>query len=141
MAHRLIGEILREIWALSKEALAEALQIQKEKGGSIGEVLIQRGAITEADLLKALGIQFGLPLWPIISTEDMDISFAQHIPIQFLKKYKMVPVSTHDDGAYIAVNDPMAFQPLDDLRLIMGWDGVKTVLASHSAILSAINIS
>ncbi len=140
MAHRLIGEILREIWALSKEALAEALEIQKEKGGSIGEVLIQRGAITEADLLKALGIQFGLPLWPTISTEDMDLSFAQHIPIQFLKKYKMVPVSTHD-GAYIAINDPMAFQPLDDLRLIMGWDGVKTVLASHSAILSAINFA
>ena len=140
MAHRLIGEILREICALSEEALAEALQIQEEKGGSIGEVLIQRGAITEADLLKALGIQFGLPLWSTISTEDMDISFAQHIPIQFLKKYKMVPVSTHD-GAYIAVNDPMAFQPLDDLRLIMGWDGAKTVLASHSAILSAINFA
>lgn len=140
MAHRLIGEILREICALSKEALAEALQIQKEKGGSIGEVLLQRGAITEADLLKALGIQFGLPLWPTISTEDMDISFAQHIPIQFLKKYKMVPVSI-PDGANIAVNDPMAFQPLDDLRLIMGWDGVKTVLASHSAILSAINFA
>ncbi len=140
MAHRLIGEILREIWALSKEALAEALQIQKEKGGSIGEVLIQRGAITEADLLKALGIQFGLPLWPTISTEDMDISFAQHIPIQFLKKYKMVPVSTHD-GPYIAINDPMAFQPLDDLRLVMRWDSAKTVLASHPAILSAINFA
>ena len=140
MAHRLIGEILREICALSEEALAEALQIQEEKGGSIGEVLIQRGAITEADLLKALGIQFRLPLWPTISTEDMDISFAQHIPIQFLKKYKMVPVSTHD-GAYIAINDPMAFQPLDDLRLIMGWDGAKIVLASHSAILSAINFA
>ncbi|MEE8300365.1 MAG: hypothetical protein V3R28_03570, partial [Desulfatiglandales bacterium] len=140
MAHRLIGEILREIWALSKEALAEALQIQKEKGGSIGEVLIQRGAITEADLLKALGIQFGLPLWPTISTEDMDVSFAQQIPIQFLKKYKMVPVSTHD-GPYIAINDPMAFQPLDDLRLVMGWDSAKTVLASHPAILSAINFA
>ncbi len=140
MAHRLIGEILREICALAEEELAEALQIQEEKGGSIGEVLIQRGAITEADLLKARGIQFGLPLWSTISTEDMDISFAQHIPIQFLKKYKMVPVSTHD-GAYIAVNDPMAFQPLDDLRLIMGWDGAKTVLASHSAILSAINFA
>jgi len=35
----------------------------------------------------------------------------------------------------------MLFQPLDDLRLIMGWDGVKTVLASHSAILSAINFA
>jgi general secretion pathway protein E len=140
MAHRLIGELLKEICPLSEEALAEALRIQTEKGGRIGEILIQRGAITEADLLKALGIQFGLPLWSTISTEDMDISFTQHIPIQFLKKYRMVPMST-PNGVYIAVNDPMLFQPLDDLRLIMGWDGVKTVLASHSAILSAINFA
>lgn len=140
MAHRLIGEILKEIRSLSEEALAEALQIQKEKGGRIGEILIQRGAIAEADLLKALGVQFGLPLWSTISTEDMDISFTQHVPIQFLKKYKMVPVAT-PEGVYIAVNDPMLFQPLDDLRLILGRDGAKTVLASHSAILSAINFA
>jgi len=140
MDHRLIGEILKEICPLSEEALAEALQIQKEKGGRIGEILIQKGVIVEADLLKALGIQFGLPLWPTISTEDMDIDFTQHVPIQFLKKYKMVPVATRD-GAYIAVNDPMLFQPLDDLLLILGWDGAKTVLASHSAILSAINFA
>ncbi len=140
MAHRLIGEILKEICPLSEEALAEALQIQKEKGGRIGEILIQKGAIVEADLLKALGIQFGLPLWPTISTEDMDIDFTQHVPIQFLKKYKMVPVAT-PDGAYIAVTDPMLFQPLDDLLLILGWDGAKAVLASHSAILSAINFA
>ncbi len=140
MAHRLIGEILKEICPLSEETLAEALQIQKEKGGRIGEILIQKGAIVEADLLKALGIQFGLPLWPTISTEDMDIDFTQHVPIQFLKKYKMVPVAT-PDGTHIAVNDPMLFQPLDDLLLILGWDGAKTVLASHSAILSAINFA
>jgi tetratricopeptide (TPR) repeat protein len=45
----------------------------------------------------------------------------------------MVPVTT-PEGAYIVVNDPLMFQPLDDLRLIMGWDGVQTVLAPHSAI-------
>jgi len=52
----------------------------------------------------------------------------------------MVPVTT-PEGTYIVVNDPLMFQPLDDLRLIMGWDGVQTVLAPHSAILSAINFA
>jgi general secretion pathway protein E len=140
MAHRLIGEILKEICSLPEEALVEALQLQKEKGGRIGEILIQKGAIREADLLQALGIQFGLPLWPTISTEDMGIDFTQHVPIQFLKKYKMVPVAT-PDGAYIAVNDPTLFQPLDDLLLVLGLDGAKTVLASRSVILSAINFA
>jgi len=70
----------------------------------------------------------------------MDTSFTERIPIQFLKKYKMVPV-VKSDGVYIAVNDPTLFQPLDDLHIILGWDGVETVLAPYSAILSAINFA
>jgi len=140
MGHRLIGEILKDVCNLQEEALAEALNIQEEKGGRIGEILIQQKIISEADLLKGLGIQFGLPLWSAISTEDMDADFAQQIPIQFLKKYKMIPVAK-PDRAYIAVNDPMLFQPLDDLRLILGWDGAEIVLASYSSILSAINFA
>ncbi|MFW6147341.1 MAG: type II secretion system ATPase GspE [Thermodesulfobacteriota bacterium] len=133
-----LGEILAEVCSLSEDSLAEAQTIQEEKGGRIGEILLQKGAITEADLLQALGIKFGLPLWSTIPTEGMDLGFTENIPISFLKKYKMVPVTT-DDKAYIAVNDPTLFQPLDDLRLIQGWNGVQTVLAPHSAILSAIN--
>ncbi len=140
MIHRLIGEILKKICSLSEETIAEALKIQEERGDSIGEILIQNGAIREADLLKAFGIQFGLPLWSTISTEDMDTSFTQEIPIQFLKKHRMVPVAI-PGGVYIAVNDPMLFQPLDDLRLILGRDGGETVLAPRSAILSAINFA
>jgi len=118
MIHRLIGEILKKICSLSEETLAEALKIQEEKGGSTGEILIQNGTIRESDLLKAFGIQFGLPLWSTISTEDMDTSFTQEIPIQFLKKHRMVPVAI-PGGVYIAVNDPMLFQHLDDIRLIL----------------------
>jgi len=140
MTHKLIGEILKEICSFSEDIFDEALEIQSEKGGRIGEILIQKGAIGEGDLLKARGIQFGIPLWPTISTEDIDTSFTEKIPIQFLKKYKMVPV-VKSDGVYIAVNDPTLFQPIDDLHIILGWDGVETVLAPYSAILSAINFA
>jgi general secretion pathway protein E len=140
MTHTLIGEILKDICSFSEDIFAEALAIQKEKGGRIGEILIQKGVIGEGDLLKARGIQFGLPLWPTISTGNMDTSFTERIPIQFLKKYKMVPV-IRSDGVYIAVNNPTLFQPIDDLHIILGWDGVETVLAPSSTIFSAINFA
>jgi len=140
MTHKLLGEILKEICSFSEEIFEEALEIQRKEGGRIGEILVQKGAIGEGDLLKARGVQFGLSLWSTISTEDMDTSFTERIPIQFLKKYKMIPV-VRSDGIYIAVNDPTLFQPLDDLHIILGWDGVETVLAPYSAILSAINFS
>ncbi len=140
MTHRLIGKILADISGLSAEILTEGLKVQEEKGGRIGEILINRKAVSETDVLKGLGIQFGLEFWPGLPMDDLKTDFAQHIPIQFLKKYKMVPV-VKDEGAYVAVNDPLTFQPLDDLRLALGWNGVQTVLAPHSAILTAINTS
>ena len=138
MTHRLIGEILTEISGLTVEALTEALKIQEEKAGRIGEILIDRKAVSEADVLKGLGIQFGLPFWPSLPTEDLKTDFTQQVPIQFLKKYKMIPIVKGEE-AFVAVNDPLTFQPLDDLRLALGWNGAQTVLAPHLAIISAIN--
>jgi general secretion pathway protein E len=135
-----LGEILSETCGLSQEALNEALKIQEEKGGRIGEILVQQKAISEADLLHALSIQFGLKFSSNLPAEDLNTEFTEQVPIQFLKKYMMVPVIT-PSGASIAVNDPLLFQPLDDLRLILGLDGTEIVLASNSSILSAINFA
>ena len=137
---RLIGEVLKETCGLSDEVIADALKVQEEKGGWVGEILIRQNAVSESDLLKALSTQFDLPFLPDLPTQDLTTDFAGKVPIQFLKKYKMVPVVTSNE-AFIAVNDPFAFQPLDDLRLSLEWDGVKVVLAPYSAILSAINFA
>jgi general secretion pathway protein E len=136
---KFIGEILVETFGLSEETLQEALKFQEERGGRIGEILIRRKAISESDLLKALSIQFGLPFRPTLPLEDLKTEFAREVPIQFLKKYKMVPIIT-PDGAYVATNDPLLFQPLDDLQSLLGLGNDKVVLAPHSAIASVINL-
>jgi general secretion pathway protein E len=138
MTHRLIGEILTEACGLAAQVLSDALGVQEEKGGRLGQILIDRKAVSEADVLRGLGVQFGIPFWPDLPGEDLNAGFTQQIPIQFLKKYKMIPL-TKDEDPVVAVNDPLAFQPLDDLRLALGWNGVKTVLAPFSEIMSAIN--
>jgi general secretion pathway protein E len=140
MSHRLIGEILSETCGLAEDMLTEALEVQQEKGGRVGEILMERKAVSEADVLEALGAQFDLPVWSNLPSENVKSDFPHQVPIQFLKKYRMVPV-LKDDQTFIAVNDPLAFQPLDDLRLALGWNGVKTVLALQSAIISAINLA
>ncbi len=137
---KLIGEILKETCGLSEEALAEAIEIQEQKGGRIEEILVRQNAVSELDLLKALSTQFNLPFLADLPTEDLNTDFAGKVPILFLKKYKMVPMVTSNE-TYVAVNDPFEFQPLDDLRLSLEWDGVKVVLAPYSAILSAINLA
>jgi general secretion pathway protein E len=137
---RRIGQILIENAGLSEQELDEAIKIQKERGGQIGEILIGQKAISEVDLLKALSIQFEVPFTMTLPTEDIRTDFAQRVPIQFLRKHKMVPVIA-SDSARLAMNDPLLFQPLDDLRLVLGLDGAGIVLAPHSAIVSLINFA
>ncbi len=137
---KLLGTILSEICGLSEQALDEALKIRDEKGGRIGEILIRQKAILEDDLLKVLSIQLDLPFLSSLPVENLDTEFTEKVPIQFLKKYKMFPIITSNRN-FIAVNDPLLFQPLDDLRLLLGLDGTDVVLAPQSAILSAINSS
>ncbi|MGD2125828.1 MAG: type II secretion system ATPase GspE [Desulfobacteraceae bacterium] len=137
---RLIGEILKETCGLSEETLEEALKVQEEKGGRIGEILIRMKAISEGHLLEGLSLQFGLRFLPDLPLEDLSIDFTERVPIQFLKKYKMVPIIT-SHTAFLAANDPLLFQPMDDLRLLLALDGTEVVLATQSAILSTINFA
>ena len=135
-----LGTILSEICGLSEQTLSEARKIKDEKGGRIGEILIRQKAIMETDLLKALGIQLNLPFLATLPIGDTSTEFTQKVPIQFLKKYMMVPVITPKER-FIAVNDPLAFQPLDDIRQLLGLSDSDVVIAPYSAILSAINFA
>lgn len=137
-AHRLIGEILIETAHLPGDALEQGLKLQEEKGGRIGKILIDRKAITETELLQALGAQFEMPFWQAVPTDDLKTEFTRRIPIQFLKKYKMIPIVRQGE-TFIFVNDPLMFQPLDDLRLALGLNGVKVALAPEISIVSAVN--
>jgi general secretion pathway protein E len=137
---KLIGEILIENYGLSPEALSHGLKIQEEKGGRVGEILLRQKSISEQDLLKALGEQFSMRFISIIPVDEMNFGFTESVPIHFLKKYNMVPIITQDK-AFIAANDPLLFQPLDGLKLLLGMDGSEVVLAPRSIILSAINFA
>ena len=133
-------DILHEKAGLAKEALGEVRLAQSEKGGSIGDILIKKKMLTETQWLGILSDLYDLPVLqqlPVGSTRSLVI---QNIPIQFLKKYVMVPLENEMPGApagkdgihdaekppavLIAVNDPTQFQPIDDLIRIIGMENV-----------------
>jgi len=151
-------QILQDIFGVSDEDLKEAQRIKSEKGSDFGETLVTRKIITERQLLEALSIQYDIPFWPELPLEKFKTDFTDRVPIQFLKKYKMVPLikgapdsdsdkilpdkeNFFNSDSAIAVNDPACIQPIDDLIKILGIHDVKLVLSTKDAILFAINIS
>ncbi|MCX5851780.1 MAG: type II secretion system ATPase GspE [Deltaproteobacteria bacterium] len=123
---------------LSGEALDEARKTLTAKGGSIVEILVQKKAAQELELLHALSRDTGIPFWPELPEEDLSGDFTGRVPIQYLRRYKVLPLKL-PEGTVIAVNDPSNFQPVDDLRHLLGIEGVPLILSTQQAILSAIN--
>jgi len=158
-----LAEILVDRYDLNEDDLAEARRLREDKGGRIGDILVQQKNISEKQLLEAFSIQYNLPYWPKLPLENAESEFTDKIPIQFLKKFNMVPLEyrkpitasdcdltplNSDDsdqqvapaGYVVAINDPLNFHALDDLVRLMELTDFKLVLAERETILSAINL-
>ena len=156
-----LNHILKHRFGIAEDALSDARHLQQEKGGRLGDILLQREAITETQLLEALSIQYEIPFWPELPMENiMGGDFAKKISIQFLKRHHMVPLlvpnparspqtdapetgdpRTQDAAFIVAVNDPGNFNAVDDLARLLNLDNYRLVLSTKQAILAAINLS
>ncbi len=156
-----LDHILKHRFGLSDDSLSDARHLQQDKGGRLGDVLVQRGAITETQLLEALSIQYEIPFWPELPMENiMGASVSEKISIQFLKRHHMVPLvvpnpakaaqvetqqepdhQSQDVVFIVAVNDPGNFSAVDDLARIADLETYRLVLSTKQAILAAINLS
>ena len=149
---RNLEEILKTKYGVGDEDYADALRLHREKGGSVPEVLLRRKVITETQLLDALSEQYDLPFWPELPLESFGEDRTRSAPIGFLKRHVMVPLVLKNKPAdgqpslpdemvnIIAVNDPAAFQPLDDLAQMIGFSAYNLVISTKSAIFAAINL-
>ncbi len=132
-----LGEILIESTGLSQEILESALKIQRESEEKLGRILVRQLEIDEIDLLNALGIQFRMGVVHALP-QEVNTEFTAKLSIGFLKNHKSVPIQFAGEK-YIAINDPFAFQALDDIRHILGWEGARPVLCPTTSIINAIN--
>ena len=162
MIHRLT-DILKNRFGLNEEHLTEAQQARSETGHPIGQILVDQKNLSEKQLLEALSIQYGMPFWSKLPFENTETDFTSKVSIQFLKKYNLVPleytqpISAKDcglmpqndspaqdlkfaPGCVIAINDPLKFQPLDDLVKAIGATEYRIVLSTKEAIVGAINM-
>ncbi len=136
----LFGDILRRLSPIGDKEIEESLNIQSEKGGRIGEILLRSKQIKEIDLLKALSIQFQIPILPNLTEEEIDKTLVSSVPISFLKRHIILPYHRENNIVKLAISDPLNISPIDDLRIFLNSD-VELFLAESITILHAINMA
>ena len=133
---RRIGEILIEGGLLSKAQLEEGLAYQKEKGGLIGKILVEKKFVDEESLIVALGKQFKVPYIPL-KNYAINPDMAGMLDADFCHENMVVAFDCDSKKVYVAVEDPMNDAAVEKIRKMTGRVP-QVFLARISEILNAI---
>ncbi|MDQ3282967.1 MAG: type IV-A pilus assembly ATPase PilB [Acidobacteriota bacterium] len=132
-----LGELLTKASLINQDQLKEALRVQKETGGKLGETLIKLGFVSEEDITECLSQQFGVPSINLQHFE-IDGSVIRLIPGDVARKYNILPVNKTGATITIAMADPTNVFAMDDIKFMTGYN-VEPVVASELGIKAAID--
>ncbi|RKY34766.1 MAG: hypothetical protein DRP80_01810 [Candidatus Omnitrophota bacterium] len=131
-----LGELLIEKGLISRTQLQEALKVQKERGGLIGEVMVSLGFAKEEDIAHILSLQYGFPYLPLEHYE-IPKELVKIIPKQVASQYCLIPIDKIGSTLTIAMANPLNPQAIDDVEYISNSD-VQIFVATASDIRKAI---
>lgn len=104
----------------------------------IGDTLARQGMLTGDDVNKTLALQFGLPIYPDLSTYRLPKEFYAKIPYAFVKRHLVIPIKEENGVLITAVADPLHLEPLEELRHMLGCK-IKPVYSPREMILMLIH--
>lgn len=132
-----IGELILQQRLLTSEELKLAFQLQKQTGKRLTEVLVEKGFMTEEELLRLMEQKLGF-LRVNLDKFNIIPSVMELIPEYIARKYTVCPLKINENTLVLATNDPSNVPAIDDIKMISGYD-VQIVLAPKDEIERAIN--
>lgn len=139
VVHEKLGKILVAQGLITEENLAKALEEQQKRGfkqKQIGSFLTELGYVSEEDVLKAIGIQFNLPVMELKEIA-IDSAVLELIPEAMARRLKAIPLYLVEKELTIAICNPTQLEIIDTLANQTRCK-ILPVLALEREILAAI---
>jgi type IV pilus assembly protein PilB len=136
MVPKQLGELLIESGIITPDQLKEALAIQKEKSGLIGQILIGLGYATEQAIAQALTVQYGFPYLPLADYE-IERDIARTVPEAVARQYSLVAVDRLGKMLTVAMANPLNAEAIDEVERITHLN-VQVFVTTQSDVNDAI---
>jgi type IV pilus assembly protein PilB len=137
LGHARMGEILVSSGLIEEATLAKALEIQRQSGGLLGEVLVHQLMATEEQIADVLAKQRGLERVNLAVT-PIQREAVLLLPERMERMRQLIPIERRDTEIVVAMANPLDIEALDDVRMRTGLT-VKPVVATASQIVYAID--
>ena len=143
---RELGDVLVDMGAISADVLRNAVEVQADRGGKLGEILLAMQAVTEPVLAEAQAELYRLPLAKKIDVDKIDPKLVANLTLQWARQHGVLPLELSsvaagaaEDRLVVAVWDPLETNGVDDLRSMYANHELELVVAPKSVLMDAIH--
>src|ERR1700761_4360153 len=132
-----LGEFLVDSGAVTESQWQECQTAVESTGQRVEQCLIEKNSITPERLAQAFAEYVSVPYVDKITDTMADLTLLEKIPLKFLRENVVMPVMI-DDQITILTANPLLFQPIDELNLLLGGSALYAV-ATQRVIIDGIN--
>jgi MSHA biogenesis protein MshE len=133
-----LGELLHEKKLISEEQLQEALTEQRSSGRKLGRVLVDIGAVSEADLHRCLAEYLKIPFVDLAHM-SLDPRIVNLLPETHARRYRALVLKEDGQGLLVGMADPTDLFAFDELSRLLGKP-LRLALAKEAALLRTIDV-
>jgi len=133
----LFGEFLVSKGLLNHRELIEALNVQREQGGRLGEVLLRLEMLNNEDISSALAQHLSMDYIRFDDLARIDMNIARMLPESIAKRFCLVAIGEIDNKVVVAMADPLNVIAIDTIALKIKRQ-IKVVLSSSQEVHKAI---
>lgn len=133
-----LTELLINNKLLTQEQLDKALEVQRQKGGRLSDIIIDLKFIKENELISTLSQGLGLPLIDLRRIR-IDTEIVKIIPVDIARHYLIIPISKMPDTITLAMADPLNIFAIDDVVALTGYK-INPIISSSKDISQAIEL-
>jgi type IV pilus assembly protein PilB len=132
-----LGELLLEAGAITRAQLAEALDEQKRTGKRLAQIFIDRGWLAKGEAGRWLALQQGYE-YVNLTAEPIDVRIAQLLPEPFIRRLMALPIRQEGRDLVVAMADPSDILAIDEIARATGLR-VQPVFTTESDLEWALD--
>ncbi|MFO0809192.1 MAG: ATPase, T2SS/T4P/T4SS family [Gemmataceae bacterium] len=138
--NRKFGQVLVDLGYIEEADLWTLLEEARNNDQPLGRVVLDKGLVTEDQLLQAQGERYGMPIANLEEQKPTPEAI-KLVPENMAQVYKILPLKFENDELTVVMSDPDNMAALDDLRNFLGIQNVKAVLSHSRAIEETAKIA
>ena len=137
VSRKSLGERLVEAGKITPQQLIKILvELKSNPGKRMGNLAVDMGFVTQAQLVEELSAQMGIPYRPI-SPKDLDHSLLLLFPLEVAEEMMAIPLSEKGGVLEVGMVDPLNIAQVDRIKNITK-KSVRPLFATEDDIKVAL---